>query len=291
MWKKFPWLQAESEEGADLGGAPDVPSTESAEASTDAEVNWSEFDEGDDETLEGDSLVVADSPPSVQPPAEAQAPAEQPVAQAPEVPQTPPTPTVAPSEPPVDPAAQAEAYKTWRAERLTELESQYALDEASAVTLQTDPEKVLPALAAKVHMEVMESAMRAMQHMLPTVLGRLQQGSELNTRAKNLFTTTNPDLADPQYEGAILQLGQVYRSMNKTAPPEEAARAIGGLVRAAYGLVGPGSAPAAGSPASPAPVTQSGFVPARGSGGAARPAPSTNPYSAMAEEMLMSDDM
>lgn len=282
MFKRLAWLQAEAEEGADLG-APEAETP--AEPSTDGEVNWSDFDSDDeDEIVEGDAQVVQEEE-TPEPLAEPKTPApvEAPVQEAP--------PTVQASpEPAVDPSAQAESYKAWRTERLTELEKQYALSEDDAVTLQTDPEKVLPVLAAKVHMEVLESSMRAVQAMMPAMLGRLQEGSELNNRAKSLFNSVNSDLADPQYEAAILQFGQVYRSMNKTAPPEEAARAIGNLVRAAYGLVPPSAAQPAGAPPT-APTQGASFVPARGSGGAMRPSPSDNPFARMAEEMLASDDM
>lgn len=284
MFKRLAWLQAKAEEGADLG-APEAETP--AESSTDDEVNWSDFDSDDeDEIVEGDAQVIQEeeaSEPTLQPPPETPAHVEAPVQEAP--------PTVQASpEPAVDPSAQAESYKAWRTERMTELEKQYALSEDDAVTLQTAPEKVLPVLAAKVHMEVLESSMRAVQAMMPAMLGRLQEGSELNNRAKSLFNSVNSDLADPQYEAAILQFGQVYRSMNKTAPPEEAARAIGNLVRAAYGLVPPSAAQPAGVPPT-APTQGASFVPARGSGGAMRPSPSDNPFARMAEEMLASDDM
>jgi len=282
MFKRLAWLQAEAEEGADLG-APEAEIP--AEPSTDGEVNWSDFDSDDeDEIVEGDAQVISEAEtPEPSPSPEPPAPVEAPIQEAP--------PTVQASpEPAVDPSAQAESYKAWRTERMTELEKQYALSEDDAVALQTDPEKVLPVLAAKLHMEVLESSMRAVQVMMPVMLGRLQEGSELNNRAKSLFNSVNSDLADPQYEAAILQFGQVYRSMNKTAPPEEAARAIGNLVRAAYGLVPPNASQPAGVPPT-APMQGASFVPARGSGGAMRPSPSDNPFARMAEEMLASDDM
>lgn len=283
-------LCAEAEEGLDLPGAAE--SATPAEVSTETAVNWEDFtgsDESEEAEYEGEERVVEEAPAvkvaetaPVPAPAPAPAPVPTPVSVS-------PTPAVVPaSAPPVSPEAQAASYQEWRNAHLSELEKQYALNEADAVAALTDPEKVLPALAAKVHLSVMENSMRAVQAMLPAMLGQFQQGNDLNTRAKNLFVAENPDLADPQYEGAILQLGQVYRSMNKDATPEIAARAIGSLVRAAFGLT-QSVAPAVASPVQATPGN-AGFVPVRGAGGSVRQTVSANPFEQMAEEMLRDPD-
>lgn len=275
--------------GSSGGGAdPTVQEILPADSSTEDSVNWdvmdSSFNDEDEVgTVEGAEEVIplAEESARVSEPVAAEVPT------VPPSPQTPPTPQVPAAPVPETPAESIPSYTEWRTQRLTQLEQMYALDEASAVAALTEPENVLPKLAAKVHLDVLESSMRAMQAMLPTVLGQIQQGSELNTRAKNLFTSVNPDLVDPQYEGAIMQLGQVYRSMNKTAPPEEAARAIGSLVRAAYGIV---QQPASAPSLAPRQSTQGmPFTPARGSGGASLGAVSTNPFEQLAAEMEKED--
>lgn len=269
------------------GGEPTAQETSPADSSTEDSVNWeamdSSFSDDDAETVEGAEEVI---PLEEKPVRVSEAPAaEVPSISAPV--QTPTTPQVPAASAPETPAEPTPSYTEWRAQRLTQLEQMYALDEASAVAALTEPENVLPKLAAKVHLDVLESSMRAMQAMLPTVLGQIQQGTELNTRAKNLFTSVNPDLADPQYEGAIMQLGQVYRSMNKTAPPEEAARAIGSLVRAAYGIVQQPAAVQAPAPRQGPQVLP--FTPARGSGGVSQGTVSSNPYEQLAAEMEKED--
>ena len=166
----------------------------------------------------------------------------------------------------------------------------YAIDEESATALLTEPEVVLPKLAAKVHMEVLESSMRAMQAMMPVMMQQVQQHTEINTRAKNLFTSINPDLVDPAYEPHIMQFGQVYRNVNKTASPEEAARAIGALVRSALGIAQP-QAPAPGVQAPGQVQAPVPFTPARGGGsGAARTSVSSNPFEQLAAEFLQEDN-
>lgn len=279
------------------GSSPEgeVSVVESPEGAQPAEesssVNWEDFNDSFNEevddvekTVEGDVAIAQPEmaeakavPETV--PETAAATIENP-AKTPEQPEPVTPPTVEGQKTP-----SAEEYQTWRNQRLTELEQQYALDEAAASAALTEPETVLPKLAAKVHLEVLESSMRAVQAMLPAMMQQMQAGTALNERAKGLFASVNPDLADPQYEGAILQFGQLYRSMNRTAPPEEAARAIGNLVRSAYGLV----------PSMPAPTQQTvapvatPFIPVRGGGSAGRPLASVNPFEQMAAEFEMED--
>lgn len=285
-----------AEDGGAAGGAPAV-AAEPADASTEADVNWAgmadslladDAGEDDDGVVEGDAEVV--EAPAVA--SEATPPAA-PVAETPpvETPAVPPTPTPPTAETPATPptpATPAPDYTAWRTERLGQLEQQYALNEADATAMLTEPETVLPRLAAQVHMEVLESAMQGMQAMMPVLMQQLNQHTELNNRAKNLFTSINPDLADPQFEPAILQLGQVYRNVNARATPEEAARAIGNLVRSALGIAAP--AVAAPSPAAPTPAAPVPFTPARGGGSGNAPIPSSNAFTQLANEFLLDDN-
>lgn len=273
------------------GGGPSGP----AEDSTDSSVKWEDLHESlfEDET-EGDEAVV-DEPEAAEPatvePAPTPAPPTPPAAPEPSQ-QTPSTPEatepVAPQAPltAFDPAE----YQAWRSNRLTELETMYAFQPEEATALLTEPEVVLPKLAAKVHMEVLENAMRAMQHMVPVMMEQVQQHSRVNDSARALFVSVNPDLADPRMEPAIMQLGAVYRKVNPTASAQDASVAIGNLVRAALGM----TAPQVGG--TPPPVSQPNrqpgvvpFTPARGSGGASSPAAPSNPFEAMAREMEHED--
>lgn len=283
-------------EGGEAAGDDDIP---------DSSVNWSDYDkeldvidfEGDEEVVEGE-----EPPPEPVPERPAEKPAEppppaKPVEQPPVVQPAPVTqpPEVPPPQAPT-PSEDAgsmtpEAYQGWRTGRLGELEKHYSFDEESASALLTEPENVLPKLAAQVHMEVLENAMRAMQAMVPVLIQQVRQHDEVQTAAKGLFARVNPDLADPKYDDAIIQLGMTYRRMNQTAGPEEASRAIGNLVRAAMGMSAPASAPATqGQGGVPPPQAAAPFVPARGGGGGQRAPASTNPFEALANEFL-EDDM
>lgn len=265
---------------------------EPAEESTESSVNWNELEdelEVMDNEVEGDAEILGEEkapevkelekiPVPAEPAAEVPAPVAEPVP----VPDTPTTATVE------SPRVSTEEYQTWRGTRLTQLEQEYALEEADATALITEPETVLPKLAARVHMEVLESSMRAMQAMVPVMMQQITQSTEQNSRAKNLFTSINPDLADPKYEPAIMQLGQVFRNVNRTATAEEASRAIGNLVRSALNITQP--APVAASPAAPVMQAPTPFTPARGggSGGGGNAMP-TNEFEKLAMEFLRED--
>lgn len=297
---KWMWLRYCNEMDEGLGGAgggevppaepPSAEPADPAEESLGESVNWGgladELEE-EDSVVEGDLEVAEPEVKEVAPPAaEPQAPPEA------TEPQTPPAAAVteapapaAPTPAPV-PTASTEEYSAWRSARLAQLEELYAVDEESATALLTEPEKVLPALAAKVHMEVLENSMRAMQAMVPVMMQQVTQHTEVNNQARNLFVGMNPDLADPSLEPTILKLGTVYRSVNPTAPAPEAARAIGNLVRAALGI----AAPQAQAPAAPVQQSQAApFTPARGAGGGSRPAVPSNPFEQLAAEMENED--
>ena len=282
------------------GSSPDMGVDSADDDSSD--VNWGGMaDEliAEDSGVEGDEQVV-DAPETALP-AESPAVASPPVVEAPAAGQppsvdTPVPPTVSPPATPPLPEAPATPtapvdYGAWRTQKESELESTlYAVSDDDAAALLTEPEKVLPKMAARLHMEVLENAMRAVQAMVPTMIEQVQRSSEVNTRAKSLFTSVNPDLADPRYEPAIMQLGQTFRKVNPTADAETAAKAIGALVRSALNIPAPqanvGGVAQTPPAIAPAPVP---FTPARGGGGASIPAGTSNPFAQMAEEFLNED--
>lgn len=312
MHKWFMIYQAE-ESGDDVGSSGGSAASAPAEgldggdSSSDSDVNWGDLgDSFDEPDVEGDQEIIGESSPA-QSAGEPSQPAAPPVQAAPTPPVAAPTsPAAAPA--PVAPVAQVpqsapppqtqgsapaelpspEVYQNWRAGRLGELEQHYTFTEDESAALLTEPELVLPKLAAKVHMEVLENSMRAMQAMVPLVMEQYQQHTQVETSAKSLFSTINPDLVDPRFEPVILQLGATYRQMNRTAGPEEASRAIGNLVRAALNMQSfqPQQSPQGSAPA---PVAAP-FAPVRGGGGGSRPPVSSNPFEQLASEMMSDED-
>ena len=279
----------------DMGGV----SSPADSGDSPSEVNWSdiatELEQGDDSAFaEGESEVVEPAPLATPPTAETapvvpptSAPAEPPPpaspAPAPEAvtPEaTPPAPvSVAPETPAVD-------YATWRGEQISKLEGLYKLSDDVAAQLLSEPEVVLPKMAAQLHMAVTEAVLQSVNNALPQVIQSIQQTDTVEKSAQKLFTDINPDLADSKYRDGILRVGTMYRQMNPKATPEESARVIGNMVRTAYGLQAP-PAPASGLPAAPAAPAPSPapFVPSRGGGGGVTPAAPQNVWAQMAQEL------
>ena len=278
----------------DMGGV----SSPADSGDSPSEVNWSdiatELEQGDDSAFaEGDAEVVEQaSPPS---PSTAEAPPVVPPTSAPAEPPPPASPAPAPeavtpeATPPapvsVAPETPAVDYATWRGEQISKLEGLYKLSDDVAAQLLSEPEVVLPKMAAQLHMAVTEAVLQSVNNALPQVIQSIQQSDTVEKSAQKLFTDVNPDLADSKYREGIIQVGTMYRQMNPKATPEEAARVIGNMVRTAYGLQAPAAVPnpPAAAPA-PAP-TPAPFVPSRGGGGGVTPAVPQNVWAQMAQDL------
>ena len=292
------------------GGVPASESATPAEEPTGSDVNWSQLDKDFSQedldpgtTVEGDLEVVPGAGDAVEPtpgatppatPAVAPTPAATPTTPAATPPvQTPAVETPAPvaptpSAPQVEPSPLPD-YAAWRSQREADLAAQtYSITDEDASKLLTEPETVLPRMAARMHMEVMESTVRVMQTMLPRLMQSVQQTEQREISAKSFFQTANPDLADPRLEPAIMEMGQVYRRLNPTASPEQAAQAIGNLVRASLGIAMPAQAAPAPTSAPAVPVVP--FVPARGGPGGAVAGGQKDSWGQLADEFLAEDN-
>ena len=292
------------------GGVPASESATPAEEPTGSDVNWSQLDKDFSQedldpgtTVEGDLEVVPGAGDAVEPTPVVTPPATPDVAPTPAATPTPPaaTPPVqapavetpapvapTPSAPQVEPSPLPD-YAAWRSQREADLAAQtYSITDEDASKLLTEPETVLPRMAARMHMEVMESTVRVMQTMLPRLMQSVQQTEQREISAKSFFQTANPDLADPRLEPAIMEMGQVYRRLNPAASPEQAAQAIGNLVRASLGIAMPAQAAPAPTSAPAVPVVP--FVPARGGPGGAVAGGQKDSWGQLADEFLADDN-
>lgn len=202
-------------------------------------------------------------PPAVEPPVAAPEPAK-----APE-PATEPTPPAAPP-PPVD-------YAALRAAEFERLEKAYALPADQATALLTEPETVLPKLAAKLHQEVMANVLAMVQAQLPQAVDSITTAKVRESEAKTEFYSAWPELRG--YEQQVLAAGAMFRQINPSAPKETAIQAIGQLAMQALGLSR--SAPQAQPTTPPAPQATP-FTPAGGrSGGTPPPRPAPTVWDEM----------
>lgn len=240
--------------------------------------------------------VAAPSEPAPAPAAAAPQPAVQAPAPVPVAPAQTTTPVAEPAAPPPQaltptPSPTAEQIAEWRGKMLEQLKAQYALKPDQVNAMLTEPETVLPALLAEVHL-------RAMEQLAPTILQRVPQVVEQVSRAQQSankvgqqFVDRWPELkpvleADPNKLGAIGQMAQTYRQLNPNATTEDLINKVGAMALVHFKVQPQATQPA---PAAPAAPQAAPFVPAGQS--AARGAPAApNIFEALAMSSDTDDD-
>ncbi|MCZ6775253.1 MAG: hypothetical protein O7D34_02210 [Ignavibacteria bacterium] len=176
-------------------------------------------------------------------------------------------------------------------ERLTTTE--YALTEEDKVALISEPEKVLPGLAARMHVRMQVQLANQIAAILPGIIqGQLQQATKVQSLETSFFGEY-PELNKPQFRKTTLESLAMIRQVNPQATREEVMRDGAALaavrLRTRLGAVQEPAqmpalpqmplAPTAEIPAHPVPAQpQVPFTPAQ-SGGASEPVVPTDPNS------------
>lgn len=191
-------------------------------------------------------------------------------------------PAPAAAETPEAKTAREAAEKAEDEKQFKALVDYYKLPEDLAAKLPTEPENVLPHLAATLHRTIARGVVNLLQTQLPSYLHHHGEVTRLNNEAKDEFYAAHPHLKG--YEQQVLQAGQLYRQLNPTADRATSIKAIGKIVTDSLGLTVAG-APAAPAAAAVAAAAAPGFTPA-GATGSRGPAPAAakNEFEAMAEE-------
>lgn len=231
---------------ADNTPAPQSDNTPAVEDSTSdapSDPMWADLADEVDE-------VAPDVEPAVSEPQQAQ-----PQPQTPQTPQTqqpdaltqqaaePGQPPVQPAQAPeaqapqVDPQVAETARKAAETAYMQQLEKMYSFDDDTAVRLQTEPEKVLPTLAARLHMDVMRTVMAQVQGILPQTIAQQTTHAKRVAEAENMFFSKWPDLKS--HADKVLQIGAMYRQVNPKASAEDAIAQIGQMTYAALGMALP----------------------------------------------------
>lgn len=253
MMKLMSRVYRNEEDGSGSSGAEGA-----APAADPSAVDWGDMSEGVSPGSDDDNADVPDdssgadpagtSPESSTPDDESGTddPATKPDADAPAVPQEDadaPTPLT-----PEEEAAQAkeleDKFKEWKQAELAKLEKSYAFDEDTAARLLTEPELVLPKLAAELELNATRRALEAVQRMIPQLVPQVIGSQQHEDKAKDYFYGANPDLKKHHKE--VLEAGKLFRKMNPKATPEEAAEKIGNMVRQGLGLPLPAKKEAGG---------------------------------------------
>ena len=209
--------------------------------------------------------------------AEPAKPADKPTA--PVAAQPPAKPAEVAAETPEAKAAREVAEKAEEEKLFNGLVEYYKLPDDMAVKLATEPELVLPHLAARVHQAVSRQAMQVLAQQLPRQIMAVMQFQQKESESKSAFYRAWPQLAP--HEEQVLKAGEMFRRMNPTATAEEAIQAIGRIVVASLNLAPPPVSGAAAAPAAAAPA----FTPTGASGSrSAAPAVEENEFAKLAME-------
>lgn len=210
----------------------------------------------------------------VQKPAEAKPPeaAAQPPAKAPETP--------APEKTPEQIKAEGQQ---WRTDQLGRLEKLYALTEDQGVEMVRAPEKVVPQMMARMHLDVVETTVTAISNILPQLvvqeLDRLRRDNE----AEQAFYGRWPKLKT--HSDAVKRTMLAYRQLNPTLPADRLIQEVGAAVSVALGI------PPDDAPLAPAQSQVQPFAPVQpGAGTGPVPAPKKlNEFEQLAVELLEED--
>jgi hypothetical protein len=210
----------------------------------------------DDESSDGSFAELssdADERPqevSNEPPAPSPAPAQEPApapATAPE-PTAPPAPEPAaqPSPPaaevplpppaPVDPAAELARQQQHRQEFESKLTSLYSMDETTAQEFDTNPAAVLPKIAAKLHIEVLQATVQGVMQALPQVLEQYNGQQAAVKQAEDEFYGAWPELNKPELRQSVREMSRQWRALNPGASKADAIANVGALVMVRHQL-------------------------------------------------------
>lgn len=180
----------------------------------------------------------ANATPATVPPADQAAAAAPAAAPKPEQQATPAQQTQDQQQPPTQTAGneqQGDMLASVRAEvdknrdTYTQLlaEKVYGLSEDDAKTLFEAPEKVLPNLAAKVHLEVVQNVLGTLAQILPSQIAAVQQVQSQQNALLDDFWNSHPTLDRKTDHQHVMQLARLYRAQNPNASFEEFKRVVG----------------------------------------------------------------
>lgn len=150
-----------------------------------------------------------------------------------------------------------------------ELAKLYAVDEADVEALRTEPEKVLPTLAGRLHYGIQMAVFQGVMSALPQMMEQYGQQQKAYQENENAFFEAFPDLkAKPEYAQTVLESIKAVRATAPNLSREDLIKRAGILACTTLGIV-PGAA--AAQPGTPAQPAAPSAVPAQRPAGGARP--------------------
>lgn len=239
-----------------------------------------------EETPQETPATEPETPAVTTPPAEEEKPAEPattdqapPAEQPAEQPPSEESPTT-PAEP-VD-------FAAMRTNAEAEIQARYAMSEEDAALMVTEPEKVLPKLAATLYMDAFESISQGLMSALPGMIQQTIQNQQTVSQAEDAFYGKwegKLSKTDATHKAIIDRVGAVYRQVNPQATSEQYIAEVGAQALMALGIpfqdiidAPPEITPPPATPAKPGGITPP-VVP--------KP---TNEFATLAEEFLEDDN-
>ncbi len=182
--------------------------------------------------------------------------------EAPKTVETKPTETKQVEAPPVQQTEEKPLdLKALRADTLSKLEKAAGVfTEEEVELLRSEPEKILPKIAARIQLQTYEAVTQAIIQQLPAFLGSFNDRMTASKQAETAFTTRWPMLADPKFQGDIIQAAQIHKQINPTASLEQRIEDVGATLIAKHKLF---EALAPKAPATLAPATLPPVAPSR----------------------------
>ena len=120
----------------------------------------------------------------------------------------------------------------------------YQLTPQELEAVATEPEKVLPQLMAKVHVNAVQGVLRHVSQQMPAMVSAIMQAKEQDRQREDSFFQAWPQLDRVKHRADIIRAAQVFRQLNPTASPEDFVRQVGAQVVIAHGLHQQPQAPA-----------------------------------------------
>lgn len=208
-----------------------------------------------------------------QPPQEPQQQAPQQQAQAPQQqgqqPQQTPQQQQQGQQPPAPTQLTPEQFQQMENQVLDHLEKEvYALDEDTRKKLISEPDTVIPRLAARMHSQLLKGVIPMILQQIPGIVNQQVEGRLKAYKSEQGFFAKYPYLADPRFRTDVVESLKIVRQMKPNATQEEIMEE--GAQLAAFRLSKKYPQQQQGAPQ---PQQQRGFRPP-GTQGGNRPAPS-----------------
>ena len=112
----------------------------------------------------------------------------------------------------------------------------YQLTQQEVEQVLSEPDKALPKLMARVHVNAVQGVLRHVAQQMPAMVTGLLKVQEENRGREEQFFKAWPQLDRSKHSQDILRAGQVFRQLNPQATMEEFIRAVGAQVVIQHGL-------------------------------------------------------